>query len=155
MTKSWQEIAADKRARIEKTIPSEWRIDTNDLGDNVMDVPAKCGLLSEEELAITNSSAVDLVARISKGDLKAVTVTTAFCKRAAIAQQVVWIIIRYLLCTMLIIVKTNCALEFFPEMALAQAKELDAYYEKNGKTVGPLHGLPISLKDQLRVKVCT
>lgn len=49
--------------------------------------------------------------------------------------------------------QTNNALEFFPEMALAQAKELDAYYEKNGKTIGPLHGLPISLKDQLRVKV--
>ena len=38
-------------------------------------------------------------------------------------------------------------------MALAQANELDDYYEKNGKTVGPLHGLPISLKDQFRVKV--
>lgn len=46
----------------------------------------------------------------------------------------------------------NCSLEFFPEMALAQAKELDAYYEKNKKTVGPLHGLPISLKDQFRIK---
>lgn len=47
----------------------------------------------------------------------------------------------------------NIALEFFPEVALAQAKDLDHYYEKNGKVVGPLHGLPISLKDQLRVKV--
>ena len=44
-------------------------------------------------------------------------------------------------------------LEFFPEAAIAQAKELDAYYEENKKPVGPLHGLPISLKDQLRVKV--
>jgi len=35
---------------------------------------------------------------------------------------------------------------------MAQAKELDDYFEKNGKVVGPLHGLPISLKDQLRVK---
>ena len=42
--------------------------------------------------------------------------------------------------------QTNCALEFFPENALKQAKELDEYYEKEGKTVGPLHGLPISLK---------
>ena len=49
--------------------------------------------------------------------------------------------------------QVNCVLEFFPEMALAQAEALDAYYEKNGKTVGPLHGLPISLKDQFRVKV--
>jgi len=48
--------------------------------------------------------------------------------------------------------QTNCVHEFFPEMALAQAKELDAYYEKNKAPMGPLHGLPISLKDQLRVK---
>lgn len=38
-------------------------------------------------------------------------------------------------------------------MAIAQAKELDAYFEEHKKPVGPLHGLPISLKDQLRVKV--
>lgn len=47
----------------------------------------------------------------------------------------------------------NCALEFFPDAALAQAKELDEYFEKNKKPIGPLHGLPISLKDQFRVKV--
>lgn len=47
----------------------------------------------------------------------------------------------------------NCALEFFPDMALAQAKALDVYYEQHRKPVGPLHGLPISLKDQLRIKV--
>lgn len=38
-------------------------------------------------------------------------------------------------------------------MALAQAKDLDDYLTKHGKTVGPLHGLPISLKDQFRIKV--
>lgn len=48
--------------------------------------------------------------------------------------------------------KTNCALEFFPDLALARAKELDDHLHKTGKTVGPLHGLPISLKDQFRVK---
>lgn len=37
-------------------------------------------------------------------------------------------------------------------MALAQAKELDDYFEKHKKPVGPLHGMPISLKDQLRIK---
>jgi amidase len=51
--------------------------------------------------------------------------------------------------------QTNCIHEFFPEAALAQAKELDAYFAKNKKTVGPLHGLPVSLKDQLRIKVGT
>lgn len=43
--------------------------------------------------------------------------------------------------------------EFFPETALAQARELDKYMEERKSPVGPLHGLPISLKDQLRVKV--
>lgn len=38
-------------------------------------------------------------------------------------------------------------------MALARAKELDTHLQTTGKTVGPLHGLPISLKDQLRIKV--
>jgi Asp-tRNA(Asn)/Glu-tRNA(Gln) amidotransferase A subunit family amidase len=38
-------------------------------------------------------------------------------------------------------------------MALKRASELDEYFAKNKKTVGPLHGLPISLKDQLRIKV--
>jgi Asp-tRNA(Asn)/Glu-tRNA(Gln) amidotransferase A subunit family amidase len=36
--------------------------------------------------------------------------------------------------------------------ALAQARELDAYYAKEGKTKGPFHGIPISLKDQFNVK---
>ena len=38
-------------------------------------------------------------------------------------------------------------------MALARAKELDEYLAKNGKPIGHLHGLPISLKDQFRIKV--
>ena len=35
---------------------------------------------------------------------------------------------------------------------MARAQELDEYLRVNGKPVGPLHGLPISLKDQFRVK---
>ncbi|THZ11500.1 glutamyl-tRNA amidotransferas-like protein subunit A [Aureobasidium pullulans] len=135
MGKDWKEVAAAKNQRINDSIPKEWRIDTSSLPDNVMDIPATSGILSKTELDITNSSATDLVAGLAAGKLKAVDVTTAFCKRAAISHQV-----------------TNCALEFFPEMALKQAKELDDFYEKNGRTVGPLHGLPISLKDQLRIK---
>jgi amidase len=43
--------------------------------------------------------------------------------------------------------QTNCLTEIlFPE-ALARAQFLDDHLEKTGKTVGPLHGLPISMKD--------
>ena len=34
------------------------------------------------------------------------------------------------------------------EMALERATELDGYFEKNQKTVGPLHGLPMTLIGQ-------
>ena len=85
----WEEIAADKKERIEKSIPEEWRIKSKDVGDSVMDYPSKSGLMSSEELAITDSTAVDLVARMAKGELKSVDVTRAFCKRAALALQLV------------------------------------------------------------------
>ena len=42
--------------------------------------------------------------------------------------------------------------EIFFDAAIEQAKELDALFAKNGRPVGPLHGLPVSLKDQFHVK---
>ncbi|KAJ9191165.1 hypothetical protein DTO164E3_8960 [Paecilomyces variotii] len=135
MPEKWEELVADKRARLEKTIPAEWKIQTLPTEDSVIDYPTKSGLLSAKELEITNSTATDLVAKLATGELKSYDVTLAFCKRAALAHQLL-----------------NCALEFFPDAALAQAKELDEYFEKNKKPIGPLHGLPISLKDQFRVK---
>lgn len=46
----------------------------------------------------------------------------------------------------------NCVTEFLPKMAYEQAEYLDKYLEENGKTVGPLHGLPVSLKDHIALK---
>lgn len=42
--------------------------------------------------------------------------------------------------------------EVFFEDAIQAAKELDAYFGATGKPMGPLHGLPVSLKDQFHVK---
>ena len=36
--------------------------------------------------------------------------------------------------------------------AIERAKELDAYFKENGKVIGPLHGLIVTLKDQFHVK---
>jgi amidase len=48
--------------------------------------------------------------------------------------------------------KLHCLHEIFFDVAIQDAKALDAYYAKHKKTFGPLHGLPISLKDQFHVK---
>lgn len=45
-----------------------------------------------------------------------------------------------------------CLNEIFFDAAIADAERQDEYFAKNGKPVGPLHGLPISLKDQFHVK---
>lgn len=48
--------------------------------------------------------------------------------------------------------KTNCLHETFFDAAIGDAKTLDGYYAENKKPMGPLHGLPVSLKDQFHVK---
>ncbi|KAJ4217599.1 Acetamidase [Fusarium solani] len=132
---TWETIAKDKKRRIDESIPTEWRIKIPTYDGSMLNFPKDSGIMTLEELVITESSATELVNKMAAGELTSVAVTTAFCKRAALAQQLV-----------------NCAHEFFPEMALKRASELDEYFAKNKKTVGPLHGLPISLKDQLRIK---
>lgn len=92
-TKSWEERVADKKSRLEKTIPPEWRIKTPPTGDSFMSYPKESGILSNGELAITESNATDLVRKLADGELTSVAVTTAFCKRAALAQQLVRIAI--------------------------------------------------------------
>ncbi|KAK0388785.1 hypothetical protein NLU13_5028 [Sarocladium strictum] len=44
--------------------------------------------------------------------------------------------------------RTNCLTEICFDEALQQAKELDAFQQEHGKLKGPLHGVPVSLKDQ-------
>jgi amidase len=48
--------------------------------------------------------------------------------------------------------QNNCLHEIFFDQALQRAQELDDHIAAHGKALGPLHGLPISLKDQFHVK---
>jgi amidase len=50
--------------------------------------------------------------------------------------------------------QTSCLHETVFEAALAHARKLDEYYSQHKKVVGPLHGLPVSLKDQFHLKHC-
>ena len=46
----------------------------------------------------------------------------------------------------------SCLHEVFFDAALAAARTLDVYYAQHKKPIGPLHGLPVSLKDQFHVE---
>lgn len=133
---SWYDLAVDKRQRQSETIPSQWRIQLPpESALNVISSPETCGLLTPEEIEITNVSVEILLLKLAAGEWSSFVVTTAFYKRAVISHQLV-----------------NCLTEIFVERALARATELDEYMKKTGKVAGPLHGLPISLKDQLCIK---
>ena len=47
--------------------------------------------------------------------------------------------------------QNNCLHEIMFDAALRTAQELDQYMRDHGTVKGPLHGLPISLKDQFHV----
>jgi Asp-tRNA(Asn)/Glu-tRNA(Gln) amidotransferase A subunit family amidase len=49
-------------------------------------------------------------------------------------------------------IQTNCLTVTMFDDAIQQAKELDDHFKRTGKTVGPLHGLPISLKDNFNIR---
>ena len=164
----WRDLVAQKRAEVAKALPQEWQLPSSILDSisasadiGVLDIPAKCGLLSEKELDITeNHDAVDLIAKMGAKELSSFEVTQAFCKRAAIAHQVVRRRI-HLPLVLWLTQQTNCLTEMFFDKALERAKYLDEYLEREGKPMGPLHGMPISLKvsrstpEQLRPTICS
>ena len=149
----WEEKAAKRKAQVNDAIPQEWRLKEMPTTDSVMSVPKDSGILSADELAITESSATELVRDLAAGKLTAVAVTTAFLKRAALAHQTVTYPHSRVSSSCSNIEETNCLHAFYREFALERAKYLDEYMAKNKKPIGPLHGLPVSLKDQCRIKV--
>ena len=91
----WVEIAASKVTARDALIPQAWKItETEQL--NVLDIPRTCGLLDSSQTDITETSATVLVDRLRKGELKSRDVMESFCKRAAIAQQLVCLFINFL-----------------------------------------------------------
>jgi Asp-tRNA(Asn)/Glu-tRNA(Gln) amidotransferase A subunit family amidase len=92
-------------------------------------------VLSEEELAITSANVEDLVPRLASGEWSASKVLKAFLRRAALAQRLV-----------------NCVTEMLSETALERAAELDEHLAVHGKPIGPLHGVPISVKEHIAMK---
>lgn len=88
---TYLDIARGKQDERHQRIPKDWHLSPKDLqSEHALEVPRRCGILTERELHITEKNdAVDIVNKISDGAFTAREVCVAFCKRAAIAQQLV------------------------------------------------------------------
>lgn len=91
--------------------------------------------LTDQQRAIVNFDATALVEHIKKGVYTSTQVLTAFVTVATRANDV-----------------TNCLTESCLKDAFERAAELDKHFKKFGQVVGPLHGLPVSIKDHIKVK---
>ncbi|KAF2740838.1 amidase [Polyplosphaeria fusca] len=135
---AWQLASWAKKDEQRARIPIDWLLkdSPSPQSTNYLDVPRKCGLLSADELRITEDhDATGLAEAIKSRKLKSVDVVKAFCKRAAIAHQL-----------------TNCLTEILFDDAISRAAELDAHLATGKAPLGPLHGVPVSLKDTFKVK---
>jgi amidase len=86
----WQERCRVRKQKQIDSIPKEWVIEAVPESQlNVMNIPKICGLLSTLELDITEATFEDLLNNLASGHWSCVQVTTAFYKRAIVAQQLV------------------------------------------------------------------
>lgn len=133
--KNWETIRDAKREEQISRILVNWRLEATKYPSeetvDVRPIAATSGILSDRELEITGEGydATALAAEIAKGTYTALETVTAFCKRAAICQQ---------LCSALT--------EICFADAIEKAKKLDVHFRETNKTVGPLHGLPMTFK---------
>ena len=132
---SWEQLAYNKREALSASIPLEWRlihVPSIEEYPNVVEWPRN--VLSDAELLITNTPPLAILANIHASIWSSEEVVTAFCHRAAIAQQL-----------------TNCLTECLFVSAIETARGLDKSFRATGKLNGPLHGLPVSFMDRFRI----
>ncbi len=91
LEKPWQEISAEECAALQASIPKAWLLKDPPPASrlNVMNVPYESGIMTPEELELTEKDATELLELLHSGKLKSYDLTRAFCKRAAIAHQLV------------------------------------------------------------------
>ncbi|KAL8730858.1 MAG: hypothetical protein Q9166_003785 [cf. Caloplaca sp. 2 TL-2023] len=135
-TSSWKDVAATAQklrdasiSRIDPPVPDV----PQDLPLNVTNIPKQ--LLTIDEVLITETAPETLITSLATGKLPSIAVVNAFLRRAGLAQKL-----------------TNCITEVLPEEALSRAKYLDDYFDRHKTPIGPLHGLPISVKEHIGMK---
>ncbi|CAK7206649.1 Acetamidase [Sporothrix eucalyptigena] len=149
-TASWQERVKDKQHRILADVPPQFIHPELKFSDteaqDVLDLPTFSQgnparvmhfpeiYLKADELAITALKAEDIPPAIAAGTWTAVQVLDAFTHRAVMAHQLL-----------------HCCISFLYPQAREQAEALDAEFANTKRLVGPLHGVPLSVKDQCRI----
>lgn len=134
----WRVTAARAQQRVVDSIPKQWIMPPSTKAKHTGDARSfalDCGILTPRQISITSLDATALLHQIHTGELTAAEATEAFCARAAIAHQLV-----------------NCLTEFMPEAAIAEARLLDEEFSRTGEVRGPLHGLPMAVKDIMHVR---
>lgn len=88
---TYLDIARNKQDQRQRCIPKAWHLSQDQLQScDILNVPQHCGILDTREIHITQDcDAFEIVKGIANRSLSAKEVTVAFCKRAAIAQQLV------------------------------------------------------------------
>ncbi|KAF2168695.1 hypothetical protein M409DRAFT_21436 [Zasmidium cellare ATCC 36951] len=139
---SWEAKVKAARERLAKKIQSQSRLDmatfprAEEQPISAFELLQSSGILSGCDLEITQSTDVTaLLEKIHKKHYSAEAVVNAFIKRATLAHSV-----------------TNCLMDVDFEASLERARELDRLLATTGRFVGPLHGLPVSIKDLTAVK---
>ncbi|KAI1608146.1 general amidase [Exophiala viscosa] len=132
-------VKGAKRAKArDALIPKRYWVDAKDLppADQKSVIDLVSPLLSKKEIDIISILDVTaLLKRLHSAELSAVEVLEAYTKQAIFTQQLVGVLTETMI----------------PE-AFENAQALDKILAETGKPVGPLHGLPISLKDQFHIK---
>ncbi|KAK3675405.1 hypothetical protein LTR78_004915 [Recurvomyces mirabilis] len=134
--RSWQEISASMVEHLNSTIDKiqpPVPACPQTLPNNVIGLAG--ALLAEKVVTITEMPVEVLLPKLASSDLTSTEVTTAFLQRAGLASRMI-----------------NCATEMLPDRALVRAKYLDDYLAEHKKPIGPMHGLPISVKEHIGMK---
>ncbi|PGG97857.1 hypothetical protein GX51_07099 [Blastomyces parvus] len=132
----WQEIVAKKLSLREKALKPYLVDDIHLRPERVANVADRSRIEPQAAQTITEIDSIErLHESLSRGEFTAEDVTLAYIKRATVAHQL-----------------TNALTEIVFEEALEQARELDKSFKETGKLKGPLHGIPVTLKDQFDLK---
>lgn len=134
----YKEISAIARKRRDANIAAYYqvpKVDLDTLPNSLTDYALnQSDFYNPAELDYLQADAATILDNIAARKWTALEVAKVYCKASAFAQQL-----------------TNCITEPLYREAEERAKFLDDHLERTGKVIGPLHGLPISLKDNFIV----